>query len=589
MRDYIEKNSTPATVDGLLVPDARKKTLKYLFLSIGLVLVSVSVVLMIIGVDLGVSITVGLSAFNLSPILYFLVLFLGLWLTAKFFTIAPYQLRENSLTRRSVDQYRETVDRQVTFFSLSRSRLAATLLFLTIAIVDIHFLTLHIGTPADMEIGGAYNGTGTAVVLGGVSFFYPVGLPLLIAGVSLAIYLAFARFYGRFARSDNFLYFHEFRIGVPWLTEIPRAHLEAVRYQNTHLGPKVLWACFLVPYAIMVLQYGIPLFNQPRAETDTLPIMMTLSALGAILAIIPLLFWPQDYFEIASKDMLYEMWLAPTMNMFGVRDQIIRLLGFSVLPRPERKRRGLRRTSLSYERTPTTSMMSGISPTQREFTQVLLGAILLFVGILGAFANLFFGMLFWAGAATYGTFLLARGTLSDFSNRDGTKVTQAEDGAFQYVRRFFRKFQFVLFPKTNNVTVENRARKLEAVDIIAIAWIVALGVYQTVLGWIITDITIPLLLWEAIGTTLVLGVIVLFVVAYFIVPSSHVVVKSATIMHAIPVSPEGTAWGTLRHLKSRAKNAWQDPASRKAVLFRVIVLMSIGIIAAVVAAIALFV
>ncbi len=349
MRQLEEKNSNSGNVEDLLSPDPRKKILRYLFLVTGLLFVVASVVLLFTGIDLGVTLTMGTTTINISPILYFISLFLGLWVTAKFF-IAPYKLRENSITRKSVDEYREPVKQQVTFFSSSHSRLAAALLFLAIAVVDMVYLTLHIGTPAADNIGGTYNGTGTAVVLGGVSFFYPVGLPLLITGVSLAIYLIFSRFFGRFARSENFLFFHEFRFGVPWLTEVPRSHVEAVRYQNTHLGPKVLWSCFLIPYSIMVLQYGLPLFNQPRAETNILPTMMTLSAVGGIFALIFLLFWPQDYLEIASKDRLYEMWVAPTTNAFEVRDKIVDLFGITLLPHLKRKRRS---------RSLTTSMLKG--------------------------------------------------------------------------------------------------------------------------------------------------------------------------------------------------------------------------------------
>ncbi len=582
MRQLEEKNSNSGNVEDLLSPDPRKKILRYLFLVTGLLFVVASVVLLFTGIDLGVTLTMGTTTINISPILYFISLFLGLWVTAKFF-IAPYKLRENSITRKSVDEYREPVKQQVTFFSSSHSRLAAALLFLAIAVVDMVYLTLHIGTPAADNIGGTYNGTGTAVVLGGVSFFYPVGLPLFIAGVSLAIYLIFSRFFGRFARSENFLFFHEFRFGVPWLTEVPRSHVEAVRYQNTHLGPKVLWSCFLIPYSIMVLQYGLPLFNQPRAETNILPTMMTLSAVGGIFALIFLLFWPQDYLEIASKDRLYEMWVAPTTNAFEVRDKIVDLFGITLLPHLKRKRREDSRASLSYERSPAATELSGINPTQRDFTQVLLGGVLLVIGILGAFASMFFGMLFWAGASTYGTFLLARGILSDFSNRDATRVTISEDGAFQYMRRFFRKFQCVFFPKTTGLIVENRPRKLEVVDILAVAWIVALGAYQTTLGWMITNFSVTIVVWESIGTTLIFGILLCLVIAYFIIPATHVVVKSTTITYTIPASPIGTAWGGLRYLRSRGKKAWQNKASRKILLFRLLTVLSIAIIATVVA------
>ncbi len=585
--------SIPGGFTQLLQPDSRRGRIKWLFLIMGLGLAGTSISLLLGGVDLGVTITMGSSAFNFSPIIYLIMLFLGFFLATKFFSLAPYRLRENAITRMRVDQYREQIEQQATFFSSSHSREATALLFLAIGIMDLVVLTPFIGNPGQEFLGLTYAGTGTAVVLGGVSFFYPAGLPLFMMGIGLALYLVFSRFFGRIARSENLFYFHEFRFGVPWLTELPRSHVEAVRYQNTHLGPKVIWAIICVPFAIIVLQYAIPLYNQPRAEADTLPIMLTLSAVGALLGLVLLLFWPQDYFEIASKDRFYEMWLAPTTNAFEVRDQIAELFGFSVPVHP--KRRSQRDGSgMESSNNPQFSqeLLHGVNPTQRDFTQVLLGTLLLAISILSAFSSIFFGILFWTGAAIYGTFLIARGTLSDFSNRDGTQVTvspgSSGNSAFHYTRRFFRKFQLVFFPATTRVTVSDRPHKLEVIDVVAIAWVFAFGTYQTILGWIIADLAVPLLLWETIGTTLIFGILVLLVFAFFVIPRDHIVVNSATILYAIPVSPVGTTWGALRHLRTRTKNAWQDKASRKPLLIRGIVILSIALIAAIMAIIGPF-
>ena len=213
-------------------------------------------------------------------------------------------------------------------------------------------------------------------------------------------------------------------------------------------------------------------------------------------------------------------------------------------------------------------MINNISPTQKEFSQLLMGALLLAIGILGAFASVFFGMLFWAGAATYGTFLLVRAALNDFSNREGTRVTRSENGGFQYVRQFSRKFHYVSIPTATDVSVENHFRKLEVVDILAIVWITTLGAFQTTLGWMITDLTIPLLVWDSIGTTLVYLLLAFLFVAYFIFPAPHVVIKSPSISYAIPVNSGNTCWEAFRHLRSRGRWAWQGEKTRKILFLR---------------------
>ncbi|HMF30557.1 MAG TPA: hypothetical protein VKK79_04045, partial [Candidatus Lokiarchaeia archaeon] len=361
-RDWSDQPTilTPEEVEQLRSPAPQRRKLKFLFLFLGLALAVPSVVMLALGIDLKATV----AGINLNPVVFFIVLLVGMSFVAKYFTLAPYPLRENSLTALRTAQYREPVEFPLHLLSYSYSRLAAAALFLVVGIMDLIVLSPYMGNPGAAVFGGTYNGTGTAVVLGGVSFFYPVGIPVLAAGIGLAIYLSVARFVGRFARSEHFWFFHEFRLLAPWLTEVPRADAEAFRYQNTQLGPKVLWPLWILPFSFIVLQYGLPLFNQQRATTNILSTMMTLSAVCALLCCVLLLLWPQDYFEIATKEVLYEMYFAPAINPGEVRENMQAFFGF---PPTQTRQTGEE----------STSNLGQVDTTQRNYTQLVLGGLLL--------------------------------------------------------------------------------------------------------------------------------------------------------------------------------------------------------------------
>ncbi|HMF34496.1 MAG TPA: hypothetical protein VKK79_23945, partial [Candidatus Lokiarchaeia archaeon] len=185
---------------------------------------------------------------------------------------------------------------------------------------------------------------------------------------------------------------------------------------------------------------------------------------------------------------------------------------------------------------------------------------------------------FWTAAAAYGVVLLARAFLSDFSDRDGTHVQfDQTTGTFLYSRRFARKFQHVYFPSAQQASLETRPRKLEVIDIAAVAWLLSLGMLQVCLGWRVADLAVLSSVWEAIISTVLFVTVGFLFIAYFVVPDAHVVVRSASITYTIPVSVNHGQWGALRHLGTRIRGSMQDPASRKSFLLR------LGVIAFVVA------
>jgi hypothetical protein len=113
-----------------------------------------------------------------------------------------------------------------------------------------------------------------------------------------------------------------------------------------------------------------------------------------------------------------------------------------------------------------------------------------------------------------------------------------------------------------------RPRKLEVVDIAAIAWLLAFGMLQVCLGWRVADLGVPASVIEEIFTTIIFSAMILMFYAYFILPDSHVAVRSASISYSIPASLKNQQWGTLRNVRERTRAVSRDGANRKTFFIR---------------------
>ncbi|MCP4763841.1 MAG: hypothetical protein GY870_18865, partial [archaeon] len=251
-------------------------------------------------IDLGLII----GGYNLTLIVDILIMIIGAIVASKFF-IAPYDIKENSYGKRETRDFRESVDNTIKFKSRSISRLVSAILFLIICIFT--YITLGTAQGDDSIYGNFFS-------LGGPSYFYVIGIPSLVISLSLLTSYFLSSFNGNFSESKNFLFFYEKRHGCPWLTEIPKKDIEAVRYQNNHLGPKLGWIALLMPFIGLQLMTGIPLlssYNHRAAPNYILSLTLIICSIIEIIAIIILVLLPQNYYEIATKDRLYEMWFSP--------------------------------------------------------------------------------------------------------------------------------------------------------------------------------------------------------------------------------------------------------------------------------------
>jgi len=199
---------TEEEIEELKKTHPKKRILRFIFLGTGIVLILIGFLLLLMGFDFGLTI----DGINASFIIDILIILIGMIISSKFF-IAPYYLLENSLTFKRVRNLREPVEKVIKFFSLNLTRLIAAFILIIAGIISFNVFGLDVGHEVKY---------GSAVVLGGPSWFYVSGLPALGIGASLLLYFFLSPFRGVFSHSQNFYFFYELRPGFPWLTEIPK-------------------------------------------------------------------------------------------------------------------------------------------------------------------------------------------------------------------------------------------------------------------------------------------------------------------------------------------------------------------------------
>jgi uncharacterized membrane protein YbhN (UPF0104 family) len=135
-----------------------KKIFRFIFLIIGIIIIFLGFLFILTGIDFGITI----DDINISFVVDVLIIILGMIIASKFF-IAPYYLRENSLTIKKLRELREPVDSNLKINSIAISRLGAAFIFITIGIIT--FLVFG------AEVGHHVTNYGSAVVLALNLFF----------------------------------------------------------------------------------------------------------------------------------------------------------------------------------------------------------------------------------------------------------------------------------------------------------------------------------------------------------------------------------------------------------------------------------
>ncbi|MBA7506430.1 hypothetical protein ES706_05121 [subsurface metagenome] len=414
----------------------------------------------------------------------------------------------------------EKPEKSIRFYSFALSRLIGSLLLLIMGFVDLFILTgglSHHSAPF-----------GQAIVLGGPSYFYTVGLFPSLFGIGLLLYVMISSFRGVFSNSKNNLYFHEFRPTSPWTTKILKKDIEALRYQNNNLGPKLIWVVLLMPFIVLSFIEGFYLINMyaiPRLETPIQGILLIFSAIMECFALFFLVLTPQHYFEIATKDDLYEMWFEPEKSKIRLKE---------IDPITEEISEVFE-CSMKKEEISEFMKSNQISTTHRSYTNLILGFFFIATSIVMWNFFILFGTLYWWFAIIFGSILVIRAISQDFSDVNGDLIEYNDsDKILKFQRKFRYKFFKIRTYKPTELKLAKQFRKLDFFDVAAIPGLLFFISLQITQSWALATSTVLIL--DSVISTIFMVVVCFLIFIYLCVPLDQVKFKTSAINYYIPVT-----------------------------------------------------
>ncbi|MHA1254808.1 MAG: hypothetical protein ACTSPS_04325, partial [Promethearchaeota archaeon] len=176
---------TNEEIENLKSVHPQKRILRYIFLLTGLFIILLGCIFTFIGFNFEIT----LNGSNLSLIINILIIIFGGIIASKYY-ITPYYIRENSLTFKKMRDLREPVEDYVKFNSFALTRLIASVLLILNGLMSYFIFGDDVGHEVEL---------GSAIFLGGPSWFYVTGFPMLMTGLGLLIYFILSPFRGIFS------------------------------------------------------------------------------------------------------------------------------------------------------------------------------------------------------------------------------------------------------------------------------------------------------------------------------------------------------------------------------------------------------
>jgi hypothetical protein len=504
-------NLSGEEIEKLKLIHPQKRYLRYLFLAIGILIIFLGCLFTFFGYNFGIT----LNGFNLSLIVNILIIIFGGVITSKYY-ITPYYIRENSLTYKNMRDLREPVEDYVKFNSFVITRLIASILLILNGIISYAIFGVGVGHTEEF---------GSAIFLGGPSWFYVTGFPMLMMGLGLLIYFILSPFRGIFSKSKNFLFFSEIRPGFAWLTEIPKKDIEFIRFQNNHTGPKMAWIILMIPFIVLQLMTAIPLLAAENAGPNFV-LSMTFIVLSIIdtIVLVVLVIFQQNYFEIATKEKLYEMWFSP----IKLKNQSLFKISFANFLECSPNLRDV-------EANNDDKVFSNIKPTNFQLFKLVFGLFLIAIALIMFTQMTLFGPQVWWFALMYGLMLLVKAVLYDFSKKNGDLFKfNDKSKEFWFKRDFLHKFYYTAAKKVESLSVKKWYRKIDFFDVFGICGLLVFLTLQQLEGWIAAD-TLTLKIDNLIST-LIWILVISSITFYLCFPIDFIEIKSPSITYRIQIT-----------------------------------------------------
>ena len=303
-----------------------------------------------------------------------------------------------------------------------------------------------------------------------------------------------------------------------------------------------------LPFIVMQLMTAIPLLMIRRAGPDyTLSWTFIIISILEIIALILLVMFQQNYFEIATSSHLYEMWFSPRAKVKNQSENEKRFSRFLDCDIEVEMQNDL----------PRQIMNSNLKNTHFQLFNVVFGLFLITSAIIMMMFMVLFGPLYWWIALMYGLILILKSLCFDFSKKGGDKFYyDKKSRIFKFKRNFSYKFQYITNYKTESVSIKKWFRKLDFFDIFGLCGILVMLMVQQVEGWAIAD-TLPLITDNIISTVYMI-IILVFIFLYICLPIDVIELRSPSIVYQIPITLSREHQNLLQKYVMNLKNLPRD-------------------------------
>ncbi|MHA1619628.1 MAG: hypothetical protein ACTSVZ_10140, partial [Promethearchaeota archaeon] len=331
----------------------------------------------------------------------------------------------------------------IQFRHFATSRFIAAVLILLMASINMSVF----GTAIDEE-----NHLGSWFFLGGPSMFYPMSAFMLLVAVGLLFYTVFSIASLRFTSTEHFYLIEEYRIFMPWMTEIPKDKIQAVRITNAKTGPKYFWILLAAFNLILCFTDGTFFLTNPFAFGAGLLVgkFYIITGFVHLIAICILLFKHQHMLEIVTEEKRYELYFNPPKSNL-VKNGIDSLFN---LDNQEEK----------------TSGLNLLTKTQIiDWQDLLTGVGFILFAVISHIIYRGAGNPLRIVLYIFGFILIVRGIKEDFTKKDGLNIIQNKENNRLYINKKFGWFESAYRFENyieENVKIDFRLLKLNFFDIL---------------------------------------------------------------------------------------------------------------------------
>ncbi|QEE17957.1 hypothetical protein DSAG12_03795 [Promethearchaeum syntrophicum] len=495
--------------------------------------------------------------------------------------------RENYITLKKPKEIQNKFEKPTVFYSFAWSRFVAGLILLGFGLAD-YFLLGHLIGHQNEENIGVYVGQGSAVFLGGISFFYTVGLVPLLIGLWLILFAILSIYKCEISKSvsESSFYYHEKRLIFPFYTEFKKIDITKSRIRNNHLGSKKLWYFLLIPMSITILNFGFALFGEHRAVDEILPTMMILTAFGNFIALGLLVVFPQSFVEFSSSDKIYGSWIAPLLSKEKFTNSIIDLLDFpqkesDVVNKPDIDRYNALLLEKNGE-IPIESSNIALK-SQKNYLRLVLGITLILTAVISLSFEILFSKSFSGLAATYGILIVVQGYNLDFANSISLNF-DSKTKRLKFKKQFGKKIHAEILDQVEDVRVIESFRKFEIIDVILTVVLVYLSTFEAILGWKYVDFSNPLIVFDNILKILFCMLIFLIFIYYWAIPNPHLCISGKEVKSSyLEIPGSHSLKHMLKKIIKKIKKTTRSPPNKKNFILRTCILLGIHVIALIIA------